>query len=97
MTIEDVAAKYNLSYSGNIYKNDDGSERIGCLHLTTRDVKKDCEKRFWVVPFEEGLDVILNQGGSIFMLPYDKEAMIFLKAYLIDKGLPEDRIYTVYD
>ena len=93
MTIEDVAAKYNLSYSGNIYKNDDGSERIGCLHLTDDKVNKKGEKRYWVIPFEEGLDLILNKGASIFFDPFEEELIAFLKQYLIRNGVSKDRIY----
>ena len=93
MTIEDVAAKYNFTYAWNIYKNDDGSERIGNLYLTEKELTKEGKKGGWVISFEEGLDVILNQGGSIFLEPFDDEMMTVLTSYLIEKGLPEERIY----
>lgn len=93
MTIEDIAAKYNFTYAGNVVKNKDGTEKIGCLHLTEDELTKEGWKGDWVISFEEGLDVLFNQGASIFFDIFDKETEQFMTEWLISKGFPLNRIY----
>ena len=92
MTIRDIAKKYNISYGGNVSENKDGSIRIGNLYLTERAVTKDGSMGSWIIPLEEGLQVLFEKASGIWLDLTNKEIMSFLKDYLISKGYPKDRI-----